>query len=315
MHENGGSGGGEKAAMCHSCVVWLQQMNGVRQMAGTLYLIATPIGNLEDMTYRAVRLLGEVDLIAAEDTRNSIKLLNHFDIKTPMTSYHEHNKYEKAQVLVGKLLEGMNIAVITDAGTPGISDPGEEITKQCYEAGIKVVPVPGACAAINALVASGQATRRFAFEAFLPMDKKERQIVLSELVKETRTMVVYEAPHRLKRTIQELLDVLGDRSVTICREITKKHETFRKTTLKEAQALYESEEPTGECILVIEGLSWETVEKEAQRKWEVMSIEEHLQMYMEQGVEKKEAMKLVAKDRGISKREVYAASLREGNAK
>ena len=224
MHENGGSGGGEKAAICHSCVVWLQQMNGVRQMAGTLYLIATPIGNLEDMTYRAVRLLGEVDLIAAEDTRNSIKLLNHFDIKTPMTSYHEHNKYEKAQVLVGKLLEGMNIAVITDAGTPGISDPGEEIAKQCYEAGIKVVPVPGACAAINALVASGQATRRFAFEAFLPMDKKERQIVLSELAKETRTMVVYEAPHRLKRTIQELLDVLGDRSVTICREITKKRE-------------------------------------------------------------------------------------------
>lgn len=315
MHENGGLGGGEKAAICHSCVVWLQQMNGVRQMAGTLYLIATPIGNLEDMTYRAVRLLGEVDLIAAEDTRNSIKLLNHFDIKTPMTSYHEHNKYEKAQVLVGKLLEGMNIAVITDAGTPGISDPGEEITKQCYEAGIKVVPVPGACAAINALVASGQATRRFAFEAFLPMDKKERQIVLSELAKETRTMVVYEAPHRLKRTIQELLDVLGDRSVTICRELTKKHETFRKTTLKEAQAFYESEEPKGECILVIEGLSWETVEKEAQRKWEVMSIEEHLQMYMEQGVEKKEAMKLVAKDRGISKREVYAASVREGNAK
>lgn len=197
-------------------------------MAGTLYLIATPIGNLEDMTYRAVRLLGEVDLIAAEDTRNSIKLLNHFDIKTPMTSYHEHNKYEKAQVLVGKLLEGMNIAVITDAGTPGISDPGEEITKQCYEAGIKVIPVPGACAAINALIASGQETRRFAFEAFLPMDKKERQAVLAELARETRTMVVYEAPHRLKKTLQELFSVLGDRSITVCREITKKHETFWK---------------------------------------------------------------------------------------
>lgn len=284
-------------------------------MAGTLYLIATPIGNLEDMTYRAVRLLDEVDLIAAEDTRNSIKLLNHFEIKTPMTSYHEHNKYEKAQVLVEKLLQGMNIAVITDAGTPGISDPGEEITKQCYEAGIKVVPVPGACAAISALIASGQATRRFAFEAFLPMDRKERQTVLVELAKETRTMVVYEAPHRLKRTIQELLDTLGDRSVTICREITKKHETFRRTTLSEAGEFYEAEEPKGECILVIEGLSREEVEREAQRKWEAMSIGEHLRMYMEQGVEKKEAMKLVAKDRGISKRDVYAASLREGNAK
>ena len=281
-------------------------------MAGTLYLIATPIGNLEDMTYRAVRLLGEVDLIAAEDTRNSIKLHNHFDIKTPMTSYHEHNKYEKAQVLVGKLQQGMDIAVITDAGTPGISDPGEEITKQCYEAGIKVVPVPGACAAVNALIASGQATRRFAFEAFLPMDKKERQAVLTELSRETRTMVVYEAPHRLKRTIQELLGALGDRSVTICREITKKHETFWKTTLKEAGDFYEGEEPKGECILVIEGLSREAVEKEAQSRWETMSIGEHLQMYIDQGVEKKEAMKLVAKDRGISKREVYAENLREG---
>ena len=286
-----------------------RQENGDGNMAGILYLIATPIGNLEDMTYRAVRLLGEVDLIAAEDTRNSIKLLNHFDIKTPMTSYHEHNKYEKAQVLVGKLLQGMNIAVITDAGTPGISDPGEEITKQCYDAGVQVVPVPGACAAVNALVASGQATRRFAFEAFLPVDKKERQAVLEELKRETRTMVVYEAPHRLKKTLQELLCVLGDRSVTICREITKKHETFWKTTLKEAEDFYETEEPKGECILVIEALSREAVTKEAQSQWETMSIVEHLQMYMDQGIEKKEAMKLVAKDRGISKREVYAASL------
>ena len=245
-------------------------------------MIATPIGNLEDMTYRAVRLLGEVDLIAAEDTRNSIKLLNHFDIKTPMTSYHEHNKYEKAQVLVGKLLEGMNIAVI---------------------------PVPGAGAAVNALIASGQATRRFAFEAFLPMDKKERQAVLAELARETRTMVVYEAPHRLKKTLQELLGVLGNRSVTVCREITKKHETFWKTTLQEASDFYAEEEPKGECILVIEGLSREAIEKEAQQKWEAMSIEEHLQMYLDQGIEKKEAMKLVAKDRGISKRDVYAASI------
>lgn len=278
-------------------------------MAGILYLIATPIGNLEDMTYRAVRLLKEVDLIAAEDTRNSIKLLNHFEIQTPMTSYHEHNKYEKAQVLVQKLLAGTDIAVITDAGTPGISDPGEEIVKQCYEAGIRVVPVPGACAAVNALIASGQATRRFAFEAFLPVDKKERQRVLSELAKETRTIVIYEAPHRLKKTLQELCGVLGDRSVTVCREITKKHETFWKTTLQSACDFYAEEDPKGECILVIEGISWEQVDKEAQSRWDAMSIEEHLQMYMAQGIEKKEAMKLVAKDRGISKREVYAASL------
>lgn len=280
-------------------------------MAGTLYLIATPIGNLEDMTYRAVRLLNEVDLIAAEDTRNSIRLLNHFDIRTPMTSYHEHNKYEKAQVLVQKLLQDRDIAVITDAGTPGISDPGEEIVKQCYEAGIRVVPVPGACAAVNALIASGQSTRRFAFEAFLPMDKKERQAVLAELETETRTIVIYEAPHRLNKTVAELVSVLGDRSVTVCRELTKKHETFWKTTLQAACDFYAQEEPKGECILVIEGVSRETLVKVSQRKWETMSIREHLQMYIEQGIEKKEAMKMVAKDRGISKREVYAADIRE----
>ena len=278
-------------------------------MTGTLYLCATPIGNLEDMTFRVIRTLKEVDLIAAEDTRNSIKLLNHFEIQTPMTSYHEYNKYEKGRKLVEKLLEGQNIALITDAGTPGISDPGEELVKMCYESGIPVTSLPGAAACITALTISGLSTRRFAFEAFLPMDKKERQAVLAELARETRTMVVYEAPHRLKKTLQELLGVLGNRSVTVCREITKKHETFWKTTLQEASDFYAEEEPKGECILVIEGLSREAIEKEAQQKWEAMSIEEHLQIYLDQGIDKKEAMKLVAKDRGISKRDVYAASI------
>lgn len=274
-------------------------------MSGCLYLVATPIGNLEDMTYRAVRILSEVDIIAAEDTRNSIKLLNHFDIKTPMTSYHEHNKYEKATELVGKLLEGKNIAVITDAGTPGISDPGEELVKQCYEAGVSVVPVPGACAAINAVIASGLPTRRFSFEAFLPADKKERKYILEELRSETRTMIIYEAPHRLVKTLKELLEVLGNRRVTICRELTKKHETFFLTNIEDAIAHYEVTEPKGECIIVVEGLSREAILEEARGQWDSMTIEEHLEHYMSQGIDKKDAVKMVAKDRGVPKREVY----------
>lgn len=274
-------------------------------MSGCLYLVATPIGNLEDMTYRAVRILSEADLIAAEDTRNSIKLLNHFDIKTPMTSYHEHNKYEKATELVARLVEGKNIAVITDAGTPGISDPGEELVKQCYEAGVTVVPVPGACAAINAVIASGLPTRRFSFEAFLPADKKERKYILEELKAETRTMIIYEAPHRLVKTLKELLETLGNRRATICRELTKKHETFFLTTLEEAIEHYESTEPKGECIIVVEGLSREAILEEARGQWDSMTIEEHLNHYMSQDIDKKEAVKLVAKDRGLPKREVY----------
>lgn len=274
-------------------------------MAGKLYLVATPIGNLEDMTYRAVRILNEVDLIAAEDTRNSIRLLNHFDIKTSMTSYHEHNKYEKANELVVLLLEGKNIAEITDAGTPGISDPGEELVKKCYEAGIEVIPVPGACAAVNALIASGQPTRRFAFEAFLPSDKKERSKVMEELKQETRTIIIYEAPHRLVKTLKELGDVLGDREVTVCRELTKKHETFFKTTLGEAYDFYNNSEPKGECIIVVKGIPYDELEKESMSRWEEISIPEHLKMYMDRGVDKKEAAKLVAKDRGVSKRDIY----------
>lgn len=274
-------------------------------MAGKLYLCATPIGNLEDMTYRVVRTLGEVDLIAAEDTRNSIKLLNHFEIKTPMTSYHEYNRIEKGKKLVEKLQSGMNIALITDAGTPGISDPGEELVKMCYEAGIEVTSLPGAAACITALTLSGLSTRRFAFEAFLPTDKKEKQAVLKELENETRTIILYEAPHRLVRTLQELLDNLGNRRITICRELTKKHETAFKTTLEEAISFYELNEPKGECVLVLEGRSREELRQEEVAKWEEMSIEEHMAYYMDQNIAKKDAMKLVAKDRGIGKRDVY----------
>ena len=275
-------------------------------MAGILYLVATPIGNLEDMTFRAVRTLSEVDLIAAEDTRNSIKLLNHFEIKTPMTSYHEFNKYDKAKVLVDKLLTGTNIAVITDAGTPGISDPGEELVKMCYEAGITVTSLPGAAACITALTLSGLSTRRFAFEAFLPTDKKERQAVLGELVDETRTMIVYEAPHRLVRTLRELGEVLGgDRHLTVCRELTKKHETAFRTTFAEAVSYYESNDPKGECVLVIEGKSRESILQEERAKWEEMTVQEHMDYYMNQGIDKKEAMKKVAKDRGVGKRDIY----------
>lgn len=274
-------------------------------MAGKLYLCATPIGNLEDMTYRVVRTLGEVDLIAAEDTRNSIKLLNHFEIKTPMTSYHEYNKIEKGRKLVEKLQEGLNIALITDAGTPGISDPGEELVKMCYEAGIEVTSLPGAAACITALTLSGLSTRRFAFEAFLPTDKKEKQSILKELEKETRTIILYEAPHRLVRTLQELLEALGNRKVTVCRELTKKHETAFATTLEEAYSYYEANEPKGECVLVIEGKSRQELKQEEVSKWEEMRIEEHMDYYLQQGIDKKEAMKMVAKDRGITKRDVY----------
>ena len=274
-------------------------------MPGRLYLCATPIGNLEDMTYRVVRVLQEVDLIAAEDTRNSIKLLNHFEIKTPMTSYHEYNKIEKGQKLVEKMQAGMNLALITDAGTPGISDPGEELVKMCYEAGIEVTSLPGAAACITALTLSGLSTRRFAFEAFLPTDKKEKQEVLQELVNETRTIIMYEARHRLLKTLRELFEVLGNRKITVCRELTKKHETAFQTTFSEAIAHYEAQEPKGECVLVIEGKSRQELKQEAIAKWEEMEISEHMDYYMKQGFDKKEAMKKVAKDRGIGKRDVY----------
>ena len=278
-------------------------------MAGTLYLCATPIGNLEDMTLRAIRILKEVDLIAAEDTRNSIKLLNHFEIKTPMTSYHEYNKIEKGHKLVEKLLSGEDIALITDAGTPGISDPGEELVQMCREAGVSVTAVPGAAACITALTISGLSTRRFAFEAFLPTGQKERQAVLRELKEETRTIVLYEAPHRLVKTLGVLKDTLGNRNIRVCRELTKRHETVYEATMEEALAYYETNEPKGECVLVIEGKSREEIREEEQARWEEMSLNEHMAYYEKQGIDRKEAMKCVAKDRGVSKRDVYKALL------
>lgn len=275
-------------------------------MAGKLYLCATPIGNLEDITYRVVRTLNEVDLIGAEDTRNSIKLLNHFDIKTPMTSYHEFNKYDKAKQLVEMMKEGKNIAIITDAGTPGISDPGEEVVRQCFEAGIQVTSLPGPAACITALTMSGQKTRRFCFEAFLPKDKKEKVAVLEELKNETRTIIIYEAPHRLARTLKELRETLGNRQLTLCRELTKKYEEADKTTIDRAIEKYNEKEPRGEYVLVIEGKSQEEIQEENKQKWESMTIEEHMEYYISQGNDKKSAMKLVAKDRGVSKRDIYS---------
>ena len=272
---------------------------------GKLYLVATPIGNLSDMTFRAVETLKEVDLIAAEDTRNTIRLLNHFDIHTEMTSYHEHNKIEKADYLLNRLENGENIALVTDAGTPGISDPGEELVKMCYERGLEVYSVPGAVAFVNAAVSSGQPTRRIAFEAFLPKDKKERERVLKEMAAETRTIVLYEAPHKLKKTIEELYKVLGDRELTICRELTKLHEEKAKTTLGAAVEYYKDNDPRGEYVLVIHGKTKEECETEAREKWENLSVEEHVKMYEDKGMSRKDAMKEAAKDRGVRKSDIY----------
>lgn len=274
-------------------------------MAGKLYLCATPIGNLEDITLRVLRTLKEVDLIAAEDTRNSIKLLNHFQIKVPMTSYHEFNKIEKAYQLAEKLQDGKNIALITDAGMPGISDPGEELVKICYEQGIEVTALPGASACVTALSLSGLGTGRFAFEAFLPRDKKKRGIILEELKTETRTILLYEAPHRLSDTLKELYQTLGDRRISVCRELTKKHEEIMRATIGDAIAYYQEQEPRGEFVLVIEGKSYMDIEKENQEKWMEMDLTEHMEVYESQGISHKEAMKQVAKDRGISRRDVY----------
>lgn len=273
---------------------------------GMLYLCATPIGNLEDITYRVLETLKTVDLIGAEDTRHSIKLLNHFGIKTPMTSYHEYNKVEKAKYLVEQMRQGKSIALITDAGTPGISDPGEELVRQCIEAQIRVTSLPGPAACITALTMSGMATRRFAFEAFLPPDKKERGQVLEELKRETRTIILYEAPHHLKKTLEELAQVLGtERRIALCRELTKRYEEVEWSTLGELCINLTKEEIRGEYVLVIEGKALEQVVKEEQEKWECMSIEEHMAYYESQGIPYKEAMRMVGGDRGISKRDVY----------
>jgi 16S rRNA (cytidine1402-2'-O)-methyltransferase len=281
-------------------------------MSGMLYLCATPIGNLEDITLRVIRTLNEVDLIAAEDTRHSIKLLNHFEIKTPMTSYHEFNKIDKAKYLVEQLLAGQNIALITDAGTPGISDPGEELVRQALAAGIAVTSLPGACAAVTALTLSGLSTRRFCFEAFLPPDKKERQYILNELKNETRTTIIYEAPHRLNKTLRELFETLGNRNITVVKELTKKYETIWQTTLSEAADTFDTQEPKGEYVLVLEGKQRKELEEERKEQWETVTLNEHMDIYLKQGLSKKDAMKSVAKDRGMSKRDIYQELIRDG---
>ena len=280
-------------------------------MSGKLYLCATPIGNLEDITFRGLETLRLVDVIAAEDTRHTIKLLNHFDIKTPMTSYHEFNKIEKAKVLVEDLKAGKNIALVTDAGTPGISDPGEELVKFCHEAGVEVTSLPGPAACITALTMSGQSTRRFCFEAFLPTDKKERETVLERLKSETRTTIFYEAPHRLLKTLKVLRESAGNRRLTICKELTKRHEKNWLTTLDEAIEWYEANDARGEYVLVLEGADEKALEEERQAAWDAMSIEDHMDLYLAKGQSKKEAMKSVAADRGITKRDVYQYLLQD----
>lgn len=277
----------------------------VVRMAGKLYLCATPIGNLGDITQRVIETMEMVDMIAAEDTRNSIKLLNHFAIKTPMTSYHEYNKVEKARYLIEQMLTGKNIALITDAGTPAISDPGEVLVKLCRESQITVTSLPGPTALITALTLSGLSTRRFCFEGFLPSDKKEKKDILEDLQEESRTIIIYEAPHHLIQTLEELYKTLGDRSITICRELTKKFETILPTTLEKALTYYNTEQPRGEYVLVIQGKSLADRKKENRDSFKEMSIEDHMKIYESGGMERKEAMKQVAKDRGTAKRDIY----------
>ena len=272
---------------------------------GTLYLCATPIGNLGDITERVLRTLESVDLIAAEDTRNTLRLLNHFGIKKPLTSYHEYNKYTKAEELISKLHRGASIAVVTDAGTPAISDPGEVIAAMCLEQGIRVTSLPGACALITALTMSGMPARRFCFEGFLPADKKERRYILTQLQREERTTILYEAPHHLRGTLQELYDNLGDRRITLCRELTKKFEEALPMTLASAIEYYGENEPRGEYVLVLAGADRAALEEEKRRNFEEMTLEEHMALYTDQGLSRKDAMKKVAADRGVSKRDIY----------
>ena len=283
-------------------------------MAGIIYLVATPIGNLKDITMRALEILKSVDIVAAEDTRNTIHLLNYYGIKASMTSYHEYNKIEKAQVLVEQALAGKNIALVTDSGMPAVSDPGEDLVRIAYENGVKVSVIPGASASVSALALSGLPTRRFAFEAFLPVDKKEREMVLEQMKRETRTMILYEAPHRLVKTLRLLMQVLGEeRKISIVRELTKLHEEVLQFRLGEAVKAYEEDglQPRGEYVLVIEGISNAEYIKEEQREWESLSIAEHVTFYEKKGMDHKEAMRMAARDRGVSKREIYQALLRE----
>ncbi|MBQ6293069.1 MAG: 16S rRNA (cytidine(1402)-2'-O)-methyltransferase [Lachnospiraceae bacterium] len=280
-------------------------------MSGTLYLCATPIGNRGDITERVKETLAAVDLIAAEDTRHSRGLLDYYGIDRPLTSYHEHNKYEKAEELLGLLLDGKNIALITDAGTPSISDPGEVLVRRCHESGVTVTSLPGACALITALSVSGFPSRRFVFEGFLPQEARERKAVLASLASERRTVILYEAPHRLLKTLKLLEEVLGARRICICRELTKVHEEAVWTTLPEAIVYWTENEPRGEYVLVLEGLSEEEAAAEGAARWSGISLTEHLQQYLDEGLDKKEAMKRMAEDRGTSRREIYQGLLEE----
>ena len=275
---------------------------------GKLFLVATPIGNLSDLSPRAIETLKNADLIAAEDTRNSIRLLNHFDIKVPMTSYHEYNRIEKAEELIGKMQSGADIALITDAGMPAISDPGEDLVRMAYDAGIEVTIIPGPCAAVSALALSGLPTGRFTFEGFLPNDKNKKELSerLDALKDETRTIIFYEAPHRLTRTLKLLAQTFGEtRKASAVRELTKVHEEVNRSTLGELLNRYETEEPRGEFVIIVEGRSRKEIEEEKRSAWDDITIPEHVKRYMQEGLNKKEAMKKVAADRGIGKRDVY----------
>ena len=270
-----------------------------------LYLVATPIGNLEDITLRAIRTLKEVDFIAAEDTRQTIKLLNHFEIKKSLVSYYEHNKKEKGNYLINQLLEGKNIALVSDAGTPGISDPGEDLVRLCIENDIQVTMIPGPVAAVTGLVASGLPAGRFAFEGFLPMNKRARKERLASLKNEARTMVFYEAPHKLTHTLKDLLDIFGNRKIVLARELTKRFEEFIRIDLISAIDKYDLESPKGEFVLIVEGVNEGEVIENRKKDWNSINLQEHMELYVNQGFDKKDAMKKVAEDRGISKREVY----------
>jgi 16S rRNA (cytidine1402-2'-O)-methyltransferase len=278
---------------------------------GKLYLCPTPIGNLGDITGRTLEVLRSVDIIAAEDTRNTLKLLNHFDIKCPTASYHEHNKYEKADELVRKMLEGKTVACVTDAGTPGISDPGEVLVDRCIRAGIEVTSLPGATAFVTALTASGLPSGRFVFEGFLPRDKKERSDILEDIAEERRTVILYEAPHHLRDTLKLLSSTVGDdRRIAICRELTKIHEEILRMTVGEAVSYYTDRDPRGEYVLVIEGCSREEAERKKKEMFSGLSVEEHMERYISAGMDRKDAMKAVAADRGVPKREIYRDLLR-----
>lgn len=270
---------------------------------GNLYLVATPIGNLDDITYRAVKVLNEVDVIAAEDTRHSLKLLNHLEISKPLISYHRHNEDVKTDLLIEKLLNGENIAIITDAGTPAISDPGEEVVKKAIENNIKIIPIPGACALINALICSGMDTKEFVFYGFLPLNKKLRKNKFDELKKENKTIIIYEAPHKLEATLQDLLNELGDINIVLARELTKIHEQFIRG--KVSEILKKSSELKGEMIIIVEGSKKNNSEEDIKSLLNNMSLEEHYEYYKKQNIEKKEIIKRIAKDRNVSKNEIY----------